>query len=220
MKIILNKIYVFNENSSNKIKKLIESSYREWSDSLINNDENLATWKAEFSIMIGDNIFPFIVDTENEYLIHLDLDGYINGESLEFNNDTDIKILNIYSGMVEAILYSEICRFQALSRDLGEDIYHNIFPEWANGFAGRDLDQNPLVREFTDRFMEYFHKVGYLKIIKPELDSVEIIGSDNKDIDKQILDYINKEIRFILTDKKVNINLSELTAVGNYIKND
>ncbi len=208
MNIRLKNLYILEDNITKEdaiFACLIDNSYAEWNDKwkFQEMEKEEIGWKATFEIDYKGKKGEFSVDTQGEYLTHLDLDGYIGGESIELDEDIQLKIASRSSGILIALYYSEACRLGILRESLEKALYYTIFPEWTRGLVGEGVEEIKGVKEFVKRFKEVYEKFNIFKEINIEVDfnKVEISGG-NEVLQKAIVsflgEYLNKEVFFFL----------------------
>ncbi|TDT71812.1 hypothetical protein EV215_0496 [Hypnocyclicus thermotrophus] len=217
MLVKLEKAIIFDENY-NKIefKNPIENTYEELKEKWKKKDENYnkIDWKLEFGIYDKKNnkIGEFYLDTENEIIANIDLDGYFNGESLEIEDGIEVKLIKKDSGLLEAMIYSELVRNDVLDENHQDLIYMNLFPEWLNGLLIEKSNENEVLKKFKDYFLIIFEKYNIIKVLDLNKENYEIIcyNDEIKDEFKSFLNKTLKKYEFILHQVEYEGNIEEL----------
>ncbi len=223
MNIRLTNLYILEDNITKEdavFAHLIDNSYAEWNDKWkfqgIEKEE--IGWKATFEIDYEGQKGEFSVDTQGEYLTHLDLDGYLGGDSLELDDEIHLKMASRSSGILVALYYSEACRLGILRERVEKALYYTIFPEWTRGLVGEGVEEVEGVKEFVEGFKKVYEKLGIFNEYNIEIDfeKVEISGGNEvlqKAIVPFITEYFNKEVFFFLHDTNYVGSVRELQEV-------
>ncbi len=186
----------------NKIgfEKMLENSFHEWSSSEDISKE-MTPWSLTFKIEDGSKEEFFYVDTHDEYLAYLDLDGYLQGQMLELDEERELKIVSKNSYMYELICFSEVLKSGVLDLEKIEILESQIFPEWANGIVADDLETNEIVTQFMEIFAPVLDELGVLKKVSVSICDFEVeadTDSIKKEFVRYIEEYVGGEIFFLV----------------------
>lgn len=222
MKITLKDVYILEDNITQEdavFAHLIDNSFAEWNVKWKNQEleKEEIGWKATFEIEFEDKTGEFSIDTQGEYLTHLDLEGYLGGESLELDEDIHLKIASQSSGILTALYYSEASRYGVLRERVEKALYYTIFPEWTRGLVAENVDELEGVKEFLENFQKVFEKLDILKKVKIDMEDYNVNGGNGvlqEAIRAFIPSYFNKEIFFFVHDADYVGNLRELQEAG------
>ncbi|MBZ4683585.1 MAG: hypothetical protein PWP46_882 [Fusobacteriaceae bacterium] len=217
MLVKLEKAIIFDENYKNiEFKNPIENSYEELKEKWEEKDNNFnkIDWKLEFGVYDKNNnrIGEFYLDTENEIIANIDLDGYFNGESLEIEDGIELKLIKKDSGLLEAMFYSELVRNEVLDESYQDLLYVNLFPEWLNGLLIENSSENEVLKKFKSYFLPIFEKYNIIKVLDLIKDEYEIISYNDevKEEFKEFLNKILKKYEFILHQVEYEGDTEEL----------
>lgn len=182
-------------------EKLVENSFSEWSDSESISQEKLA-WSLVFKVKYGEGKEEFFyVDTDDEYLSYLDLEGYIQGQMIELDDESELKIVSKSSYIYELICFSEILKFDVLEAKKIEILERQIFPEWANGIVADDLADNEIVSQFMKAFAPVLEELGIVKRVFVDIDKFKIEAETDEvkeKFERFIEEYIGKKVFFLI----------------------
>ena len=200
MRISLNKGKIEGHVSENSLgfAKLIENSFNEWSRSEELSGDTIP-WSLIFKIEEAGEEEMFYVDTNGEYLVYLDLDGYMMGEMIELDEERELKLVAKHSYMYELICFSEIMKLGVLGSERVKELEQEIFPEWANGVVADDLEDNETVARFMQAFAPVLDKLEIVKRVDIDIDDfeVEAVGQE-EEFKEYIKNYVKEELFFLV----------------------
>ncbi len=217
MEIKLKKIKIeLGENELDEIKqiefaRLVEGSFNEWTR--LDEKKDKINWSGEFIIESEDGDFEYKIDTKNKYITSLDLDGYLDGEKIDLDEDIEILFSSKYSYVYELLIFHEISKLKVVSDLKLKAVELNLFPKWASGYLADNLEGNKVIDEFMKLFEPLLNKFEIVKKVKINLDNLEVECDDEliKEVFKgTIKNYVEDEVFFIVYDKEYRNLLSKL----------
>jgi hypothetical protein len=217
MKIELKKIKIELEKDQleqiNEIEfaRLVEGSFNEWTR--LDEKKSKMNWSGKFLIEGEEENLEYIVDTKNKYITSLDLDGYLDGEKIDLDEDIEILLSSKYSYIYELLIFHEISKLKVVSDLKLKAVELNLFPKWASGYLADNLEGNEVIEEFMKLFEPLLNEFEIVKKVKIDLDNLEVECDDEliKEVFKgSIKEYIGNEIFFIVYDKEYRNLLSKL----------
>jgi hypothetical protein len=217
MKIELKKIKIELEKDQleqiNEIEfaRLVEGSFNEWTR--LDEKKSKMNWSGKFLIEGEEENLEYIVDTKNKYITSLDLDGYLDGEKIDLDEDIEILLSSKYSYIYELLIFHEISKLKVVSDLKLKAVELNLFPKWASGYLADNLEGNEVIEEFMKLFEPLLNEFEIVKKVKIDLDNLEVECDDEliKEVFKgSIKEYIGDEIFFIVYDKEYRNLLSKL----------
>jgi len=191
--------------------RLVEGSFNEWTR-LEENKEKI-NWSGEFKIESEEEDFEYKVDTIKKYITSLDLDGFLEGEKINIDEDIELLLSSKYSYIYELLIFHEISKLKILSDIKLKAVELNLFPKWASGYLADDLENNETIKKFMNIFEPLMNEFEIVKKVPIDLENFKVICEDNliKEIFKEsIKKYIKEEIFFIAYDKEFGNLLSKL----------
>lgn len=217
MEIKLNKIKLnIDENELIKFNeiefaKLIEGSFHEWTR--LDENKNKINWSGDFFIESEDGDFDYKVDTEKKYITSLDLDGFLNGEKIDLDDDMELLLSSNHSYIYELLIFHEISKLKVVSDIKLKAVELSLFPKWASGYLADDLKDNQIIREFIEIFEPFMNEFEIVKKYYINLDSIQVECENEKikEVFKEnIKKYLKKEIFFIIHDSEYRNFLPKL----------
>lgn len=217
MEIKLEKINVDIKNSDlekfNEVEfaRLIEGSFNEWTR--LDEKKNKINWSGKFTVESEDGDFEYKVDTKEKYITSIDLDGFLDGEKIDIDEDIELLLSSNYSYIYELLIFHEISKLKIVSDIKLKAIELALFPKWASGYLADNLENNKIIQEFIEIFEPLMNEFEIVKKINIGLDSIQV-ECENKQIreifKETIKKYIEKEVFFIIHDSEYSSILSKL----------
>jgi len=203
-----NELIKFNEI---EFAKLIEGSFHEWTR--LDENKNKINWSGDFFIESEDGDFDYKVDTEKKYITSLDLDGFLNGEKIDLDDDMELLLSSNHSYIYELLIFHEISKLKVVSDIKLKAVELSLFPKWASGYLADDLKDNQIIREFIEIFEPFMNEFEIVKKYYINLDSIQVECENEKikEVFKEnIKKYLKKEIFFIIHDSEYRNFLPKL----------
>jgi len=197
----------------NKIEfaKLVEGSFNEWTR--LDEKKDKINWSGEFIIESKDGDFGYKVDTKKKYITSLDLDGFLDGEKIDIDEDIELLLSSNHSYIYELLIFHEVSKLKVVSDLKLKAVELSLFPRWASGYLADNLENNQIIHEFMKIFEPLIHEFEIVKKLYINLDSIQVECEDEKikEIFKEaIKKYLEKEIFFIIHDREYRNLLSKL----------
>ncbi|MCS5421609.1 MULTISPECIES: hypothetical protein [Psychrilyobacter] len=191
--------------------RLVEGSFHEWTR--LDEKKNKINWSGEFIIESEDGDFEYKIDTEKKYITSLDLDGFLDGEKIDIDEDMELLLSSNHSYIYELLIFHEVSKLNVVSDIKLKAVELSLFPKWARGYLADDLENNPIIQEFMEIFEPLMNEFEIVKKINLNLDSIQVEYEDEKikEIFKDaIKKYLEKEIFFIMHDSEYRNLLPKL----------
>ncbi|MGB6127377.1 MAG: hypothetical protein WBG30_01390 [Psychrilyobacter sp.] len=217
MEIKLEKINVDIKNSDlekfNEVEfaRLIEGSFNEWTR--LDEKKNKINWSGKFTVESEDGDFEYKVDTKEKYITSIDLDGFLDGEKIDIDEDIELLLSSNYSYIYELLIFHEISKLKIVSDIKLKAVELALFPKWASGYLADNLENNKIIQEFIEIFEPLMNEFEIVKKVDISLDSIQVECENEKirEIFKEtIKKYIGKEVFFIIHDSEYSSILSKL----------
>lgn len=194
-----------------KFARLIEGSFYEWTR--LDEKTNKINWSGDFIIESEDGDFDYKVDTEKKYITSLDLDGFLNGEKIDIDDDIELILSSNHSYIYELLIFHEISKLKVISEIKLKAVELSLFPKWASGYLADDLENDKIIFEFMEIFEPLMNEFEIVKKVEIDLGNIQI-ECENKKINETfktyIKEYIKKDIFFIAHDSEYRNLLSKL----------
>lgn len=191
--------------------RLVEGSFNEWTR--LDENKNKINWSGEFFIESEDGDFNYKIDTEKKYITSLDLDGFLNGEKIDLDEDIELLLSSNYSYIYELLVFHEISKLKVVSDIKLKAVELALFPKWASGYLADDLKDNKIIHEFIEIFEPFMDEFEIVKKLYINLESIQV-ECENEKIKKifkeAIKKYLEKEIFFIMHDSEYRNFLTKL----------
>ena len=191
--------------------RLVEGSFHEWTS--LDENKNKIGWSGEFFIESEDGDFDYRIDTKKKYIASLDLDGFLDGEKIDIDEDIELLLSSSYSYVYELLVFHEISKLKVVSDIKLKAVELSLFPKWTSGYLSDNLENNVIIKEFMEIFEPFMNEFEIVKKLKINLESIQIECKNKKikEIFKDSLKkYIKKEIFFILHDSEYRNLLPKL----------
>jgi len=202
MNIKILKVNIEDENPHLDFAEPIENSFNQWLDNY-NKLEEKTHWSCDFIIEYDGEIYDFHIDTRENYLAFLDLDGYLNGEAIDLDIGVNALISSSSSFIFELLLFNEIKNQRALSDLKLKAVEIALFPEWSRGYLTNDYNEN--LKQFCEIFEPVVKKIGLLEKVYIS-DSKFLINCENQETKTKFLEFAKEKIFnklfFIIHDKE------------------
>jgi len=206
--------------------RLVEGSFNEWTR--LDENKNKINWSGEFFIESEDGDFNYKVDTEKKYITSLDLDGFLDGEKIDLDEDIEILLSSNHSYIYELLIFHEISKLKVISDIKLKAVELALFPKWASGYLSDELKDNKTIHEFMEIFEPFINEFEIVKKLHINLDNFQIECENEKlkEIFKEsIKKYIKKEIFFIVHDSEYGkflskLDINRLISAGNKFNPD
>jgi hypothetical protein len=217
MKIKLEKISIdIKKNDLEKFNeiefaRLVEGSFHEWTR--LDEKKNKINWSGEFAIESEDGDFEYRVDTDKKYITSIDLDGFLDGEKIDIDEDIELLLSSNYSYIYELLIFHEISKLKVVSDIKLKAVELSLFPKWASGYLADDLENNQIIQEFMEIFEPLMNEFEIVKKLCINLENFQVRCEDEKikKISKEaIKKYLEKEVFFIMHDREYRNLLSKL----------
>lgn len=203
-----NDLIKFNEI---EFARLVEGSFHEWTR--LDENKNKINWSGKFTIESEDGDFDYEVDTEKKYITSLDLDGFLDGEKIDLDEDMELLLSSNYSYVYELLIFHEISKLKVVSDIKLKAVELSLFPKWASGYLADNLEDNQIIHEFIEIFEPLMNEFEIVKKLYINLNSIQVECENEKikEIFKEaIKKYLKKEIFFIIHDSEYRNFLSKL----------
>lgn len=187
--------------------RLVEGSFHEWTR--LDEKKNKINWSGEFILESDDGDFEYRVDTKKKYITSLDLDGFLDGEKIDLDEDIELLLSSNYSYIYELLIFHEVSKLKVVPEVKLKAVELSLFPKWASGYLADNLENNKIMSEFVEIFEPLMNEFEIVKKSYINLDSIQVECEDEKikEIFKEaIKKYLEKEIFFIIYDSEY-INL-------------
>jgi len=191
--------------------RLIEGSFNEWTR--LDEKKNKINWSGEFLIESEDGDFDYKIDTQKKYITSLDLDGFLDGEKIDIDEDIELLLSSNYSYIYELFIFHEVSKLKIVSDIKLKAVELSLFPRWASGYLADDLENDPIIQEFIGIFGPLMNEFEIVKKLDINLDALQVNCEDEKlkeIFEESVKIYITKEIFFILHDSEYRNFLSKL----------
>ncbi|MEI6856057.1 hypothetical protein [Psychrilyobacter sp.] len=206
--------------------RLVEGSFHEWTR--LDEKTNKINWSGEFIIENEDGDFDYKVDTEKKYITSLDLDGFLDGEKIDLDEDTELLFSSNHSYIYELLVFHEISKVKVISDIKLKAVELSLFPKWASGYLADNLEDNKIIHEFMEIFEPLMNEFEIVKKIDIDLGNIQVEYEDKKISEifkKSIKEYIKKEIFFIIHDSEYRnllpkLEINRLIAAGHKFNPD
>lgn len=198
MEITLKKIELETYGNKN-FEKFIDNSYNEWSTNWNNVSKKVEknSWSARFEIVHDNKVGEFFIDTHEDYLTFMDLEGYLGGEEFQVEDGLSLKVASHSSNILVAVVFSEAIRLGLIDEDEISYLSMMIFPEWSRGLVPNDVLAEEDVKEFFVETLKYLENKNYLRIYPIKIGEVEVFAEEKEDeFLSYAKTYIEKEIFF------------------------
>jgi len=208
MEIILKEVRL-EENSkkeTSEFEKIYDNSYKAAIRSNIRREQTNLNWEATFYIEDEDEEIDteYVADTKGNFITHLNLDGYLEGEILELGEDVELHLSLEGNSMLEALAFTEIKKMGVLPEEKLKALEYSLFPKFAKGYIATDLKEDSNVREFMKIFYPFLERFDILKEVKLEKFRYKVVGGDEEtqeNFKKTMENYLFEEVRFIYYDR-------------------
>lgn len=208
MEIILKEVRL-EENSkkeTSEFEKFYDNSYKAAIRSNIRMEQINLNWEATFYIEDEDEEIDteYVADTKGNFITHLNLDGYLEGEVLELGEDVELHLSLEGNSMLEALAFTEIKKMGVLPEEKLKALEYSLFPKFAKGYIATDLKEDSNVREFMEIFYPFLERFDILKEVKVEKFRYKVVGGDEEtqeNFKKTMENYLFEEVRFIYYDR-------------------
>ena len=191
--------------------RLVEGSFHEWTR--LDEKKNKINWSGEFTIESEDGDFDYRVDTEKKYITSLDLDGFLDGEKIDLDEDMELLLSSNHSYIYELLIFHEISKLKIVSDIKLKAVELSLFPKWASGYLADNLENNQVIQEFMEIFEPLMNEFEIVKKSYINLDNIQVECEDEKikEIFKEsIKKYLGKEVFFIIHDSEYRNLLPKL----------
>jgi len=191
--------------------RLIEGSFNEWTR--LDEKKNKINWSGQFTAESEDGDFEYKVDTKEKYITSLDLDGFLDGEKIDIDEDIELLLSSNYSYIYELLIFHEVSKLKIVSDIKLKAVELALFPKWASGYLADNLENNEIIQEFIEIFGPLMNEFEIVKKIDISLDNIQVECEDKKirEIFKEtIKKYIEKEVFFIMHDSGYSSLLPKL----------
>ena len=208
MEIRLGEIRLENDPKNDAIgfEKFYDNSYKAAIRSKVKKSDPLLNWEATFFVEDDDEEIDteYIANTKGNYMTYLNLDGYLEGEILELDEEVELHFSEDGNSVLEALTFIEIQKLKVLPEEKLKALEYSLFPKFAKGYIATDLKQDSNVSSFMEIFYPLLNKFDILKEIKVEEFRYTIVGGDEDTQTKfksTMGEYLFNKIRFIYYDK-------------------
>jgi hypothetical protein len=185
-----------------KFAKLVEGSFYEYTKN--ENNFNKLHWEAEFFIETEEGDFNYKVDTKGQYITSIDLDGCLEGEKIDLDDDMELLLSAKHSYIYEVLIFHELKKLKIISDLKLKAVELALFPHYANGYIADDLENNSNIKEFREIFTPLFSEFEIVKKIEIQGSNPYIQCKDENIkilFKKFLLEYVKENLFFILYDK-------------------
>lgn len=191
--------------------RLVEGSFNEWTR--LDEKKDKINWSGEFIIESEDGDFDYKVDTEKKYITSLDLDGFLDGEKIDIDEDMELLLSSNHSYIYELLIFHEISKLKVVSDIKLKAVELSLFPRWASGYLADNLENNKIIQEFMEIFEPLMNEFEIVKKMDINLDNIQVECEDEKikEIFKEtVKKYVRKEVFFIMHDNEYRNLLPKL----------
>ncbi|UUV18458.1 hypothetical protein NRK67_14365 [Fusobacteria bacterium ZRK30] len=191
--------------------RLVEGSFNEWTR--LDEKKDKINWSGELTIESEDGDFEYKVDTEKKYITSLDLDGFLDGEKIDIDEDMELLLSSNHSYIYELLIFHEVSKLKVVSDIKLKAVELSLFPRWASGYLADNLETNQIIHEFMEIFEPLMNEFEIVKKIDINLDNIQVECEDEKirEIFKDtVKKYIKKEVFFIMHDSEYRNLLPKL----------
>lgn len=191
--------------------RLVEGSFNEWTR--LDEKKDKINWSGEFTIESEDGDFEYKIDTEKKYITSLDLDGFLDGEKIDIDEEMELLLSSNHSYIYELLIFHEISKLKVVPDTKLKAVELSLFPRWASGYLADNLENNQIIQEFMEIFEPLMNEFEIVKKIDINLDSIQVECEDKKikEIFKDtVKKYIRKEVFFIMHDSEYRNLLPKL----------
>lgn len=194
------------KNDAIGFEKFYDNSYKAAIRSKVKKSDPLLSWEATFFVEDEDEDIDteYVVNTKGNYMTYLNLDGYLEGEILELDEEVELHFSEDGNSVLEALTFLEIQKLKVLPEDKLKALEYSLFPKFAKGYIATDLKQDSNVSSFMEIFYPLLNKFEILKEIKVEEFRYRVVGGDEETQEKfksTMGEYLFDKIRFIYYDK-------------------
>jgi|GEM_PF-1914753 len=189
-----------------EFEKFYDNSYKAAIRSNSVKEQTKLNWEASFYVEDEEEEIDteYVVDTKGNFITHLNLDGYLEGEILELGEDVELHLSIKGNSMLEALTFTEIKKLGVLPEDKLKALEYSLFPKFAKGYIATDLKEDSNVKEFMEIFYPMLKKFEILKEIKVEKFRYRISGGDEETQERfkrSMENYLFDEVEFIYYDR-------------------
>ncbi len=207
MEIYIKEVNIEESNTNDiKFKKLYNNSYKEAIKYSSNKDKIGRDWNA--IIHVEDEYeevdLDFTVDTKGNFITYLDLDGYLEGEVVNLDEEVELHLALRDNSIYEALVFMEVKKLNILPEEKLKSIEYSLFPKFAKGYIATDLKQDTNVGKFIEVFAPLLEKYEILKKLDIEKTNYRIKGleEDDKNIFRDEMNrYLFEDLYFIYYDR-------------------
>lgn len=206
--------------------RLVEGSFNEWTR--LDEKKDKINWSGEFTIESEDGDFEYKVDTEKKYITSLDLDGFLDGEKIDIDEDMELLLSSNHSYIYELLIFHEVSKLKVVSDIKLKAVELSLFPKWASGYLADSLENNQIIHEFMEIFEPLMNEFEIVKKLDINVDNIQVECENEKirEIFKEtVKKYIKKEVFFILHDSEYRnllpkLELNRLVSAGHKFNPD
>lgn len=191
--------------------RLVEGSFNEWTR--LDEKKDKINWSGEFTVESEDGDFEYKVDTEKKYITSLDLDGFLDGEKIDIDEDMELLLSSNHSYIYELLIFHEVSKLKIVSDIKLKAVELSLFPKWASGYLTDNLENNQIIQEFMEIFEPLMNEFEIVKKMDINLNNIQVECKDEKirEIFKEtVKKYIRKEVFFIMHDSEYRNLLPKL----------
>lgn len=194
------------KNDAIGFEKFYDNSYKAAIRSKVKKSDPLLSWEATFFVEDEDEDIDteYVVNTKGNFMTYLNLDGFLEGEILELDEEVELHFSVDGNSILEALTFLEIQKLKVLPEEKLKALEYSLFPKFAKGYIATDLKQDSNVSSFMEIFYPLLNKFEILKEIKVEEFRYKIVGGDEDTQEKfksTMGEYLFDKIRFIYYDK-------------------
>lgn len=188
-----------------EFERFYDNSYKAALRSKRSIGDKLA-WKARFIVEDEDEGIEseYIVDTKGNYITYLHLDGHLDGEIIELDDEIELHLATRNNSILEALVFTEVSRLKLLSEEKLKAVEYSLFPKFAKGYIATDLKQDKNVKSFMDIFYPFLEKHEIIKTISVSKFSYKVLNTDEASMEnfrKNMEEYIFEDLYFIYYDR-------------------
>ena len=206
--------------------RLVEGSFNEWTR--LDEKKDKINWSGEFTIESEDGDFEYKVNTEKKYITSLDLDGFLDGEKIDIDEDMELLLSSNHSYIYELLIFHEVSKLKVVSDIKLKAVELSLFPKWASGYLADNLENNQIIHEFMEIFEPLMNEFEIVKKLDIDVDNIQVGCEDEKirEIFKEtVKKYIKKEVFFIMHDSEYRnllpkLELNRLVSAGHKFNPD
>lgn len=193
MKIKLKDIKITDENSQ-ILCKLRDNSYSEWINDWDSEKKEFSSWELTLEITDENRSVLFTIDSENDFLSFVDLDGFLTGEEFFFSENYNLKMASHSSNILLGIVFSESIKHKYIDENEIDYFGMYIFPEWSRGLIPNDIFDNEEIKEFFEENLKKL--IEEKKLVLFDIDTEEL-ECDNEDVNiEEFKKYFKKDLFF------------------------